>query len=158
MNRTTYTLEQSAEQAGSAMACDLLNELLQLKDQPQSKALQAIHDKLYTLSMLQPFDCAAAGFAVALVDVLQIGIANLPAVGEQEATPQTTPNPQSVYQHPEGAAILFHADGMYLACHHDIEGDRDDFILVNIGPDGLIQLGQTLIAIGHGINKKVDVQ
>ena len=77
MSRTTYTLAQSAEHAGNLMGSDLINELLQLKGKPQIESLQAVHDKIYALSMLQPFDAAAGGFAVALVNVLQIGIANL---------------------------------------------------------------------------------
>lgn len=85
MNRTTYTLAQSAEHAGNLMGSDLVNELLQLKGKPQAEALQAVHDKVYALSMLQPFDAAAGGFAVALVNVLQIGVANLEqwAAGEE---------------------------------------------------------------------------
>ena len=78
MNRTTYTIEQSAEQAGNLMGSDLIDELLQIEGKPQAESLQAIHDKIYALSMLQPFDAAAGGFAVALVNVLQVGIANLP--------------------------------------------------------------------------------
>jgi hypothetical protein len=80
MNRTPYTTEQSAEHAGCIMGHDLLNELLQMKGKPQSFALQALHDKIYALSVVQPFDAAAGGFAVALVNTLQIGVANLPRV------------------------------------------------------------------------------
>lgn len=78
MSRTTYTLAQLAEHAGNSMGNDLINELLQLKGKPQAEALQAVRDKIYALSMLTPFDAAAGGFAVALVNVLQIGITNLP--------------------------------------------------------------------------------
>ena len=84
MSRTTYTLEQSAEHAGCSMGHDLLNEVLPLKHKPQSLALQAVHDKIYALSMVQPFDAAAGGFAVALVNTLQIGVANLPKVEADE--------------------------------------------------------------------------
>ena len=78
------TPEQTAEQEGSIMGLDLLNELLQLKQKPQSLALQAVHDKIHALSMVQPFDAAAGGFAVALVNTLQIGVANLPKVEADE--------------------------------------------------------------------------
>ncbi len=84
MSRTTYTLEQSAEHAGCLMGHDLLNELLKVKGLPQSYALSAMHDKIYALSMIQPFDAAAGGFAVALVNVLQIGIANLPKMEAEQ--------------------------------------------------------------------------
>ena len=78
MTGTTYTPEQTAEHAGAIMAQDLVNELLQMKAMPQSFALKAVHDKIYALSKVQPFDAAAGGFAVGLVNVLQIGVANLP--------------------------------------------------------------------------------
>lgn len=42
MNRTTYTIEQSAEQAGSLMGNDLVNELLQLKGKTQIESLQPV--------------------------------------------------------------------------------------------------------------------
>jgi hypothetical protein len=80
----TRTPEQTAEQEGAIMGLDLVNELLQLKHKPQSLALQAVHDKIYALSMVQPFDAAAGGFAVALVNTLQIGIANLSKVEAEE--------------------------------------------------------------------------
>ncbi len=74
----------TAEQEGAIMGFDLVDELLQLKHKPQSSAMQAIHDKIYALSMVQPFDAAAGGFAVALVNTLQIGIANLPKMEADE--------------------------------------------------------------------------
>ena len=86
MTSTTYTPEQDAEHPGYRMGNDLLNELLTFKqfDAPQTYALRAVHDKLHALSKLEPFDAAAGGFAVALVNVLQIGVANLPKAEAEE--------------------------------------------------------------------------
>lgn len=67
-----------SERAGAVMGCDLLAELLVLHGHPQAKALQAVHDKLHALSKLEHFDSAAGGFAAAIVNVLEVGIAHLP--------------------------------------------------------------------------------
>lgn len=85
MSRPQYTPEQDAEHTGCSMGRDLLNDLLNFErlNAPQTYALRAIHDKLHALSKVEPFDNAAGGFAVALLNVLQIGIANLPK-GEAE--------------------------------------------------------------------------
>ena len=86
MSTRQYTPEQNAEHAGCLMGRDLLNDLLKFEqfNAPQTYALSAIHDKLHALSKVEPFDNAAGGFAVALLNVLQIGIANLPKVGAEE--------------------------------------------------------------------------
>ena len=72
------------ERAGAAMGYDLLDELLELRGRPQAEALQAIHDKLHALFMLEHADSAAGGFAVALVNVLEVGVANLPKTDDDE--------------------------------------------------------------------------
>ena len=69
----------TSERAGAVMGLDLINELLAVQGKPQAEAFRAIHDKLYALSKLEQFDAAAGGFAGAVVNVLEIGIANLPA-------------------------------------------------------------------------------
>ena len=68
----------TSEQAGAGMANDLINELLAVRGKPQSEAFRAIRDKLHALSKLENFESAAGGFAGAVVNVLQIGVANLP--------------------------------------------------------------------------------
>ena len=68
----------TSEQAGASMGLDLINELLAVRGKPQSEAFRAIRDKLYALSKLKHFDSAAGGFAGAVANVLQIGVANLP--------------------------------------------------------------------------------
>ncbi len=77
--------KQLYERAGAAMGAALLNELLALRDRPQAEALRAVRDKLRELSKLQDADSAATGFAVAIVNVLQVGVANLPKADAWEA-------------------------------------------------------------------------
>ena len=68
----------TSEQAGAGMGLDLINELLAVRGKPQSEAFRAIRDKLHALSKLEDLESAAGGFAGAIVDVLQIGVANIP--------------------------------------------------------------------------------
>ena len=68
----------TSEQAGAGMGLDLINELLAVRGKPQAEAFRAIRDKLHALSKLEDFESAAGGFAGAVVNVLQIGVANIP--------------------------------------------------------------------------------
>ena len=68
----------TSERAGAGMGFDLIDELFALRGKPQAEAFRAIHAKLYALSKLEHFDSAAGGFAGAVVNVLEIGISNLP--------------------------------------------------------------------------------
>ena len=68
----------ASERAGAGMGFDLVDELFALRGRPQAEAFRALHDKLLALSKLEHFDSAAGGFAGAVVNVLEIGIANLP--------------------------------------------------------------------------------
>lgn len=75
----------TSERAGAGMGNDLINELLAVRGEPQREAFRAIHAKLYDLSKLEHFDSAAGGFAGAVVNVLQIGVANIPMFeGDEE--------------------------------------------------------------------------
>ena len=77
--------ELTSERVGAGMGNDLINELLAVQGQPQREAFRALRDKLYALSKLEHFDSAAGGFAGAVVNVLQIGIANIPTFeGDEE--------------------------------------------------------------------------
>ncbi|MDX9843722.1 MAG: hypothetical protein RBT42_08185 [Aquabacterium sp.] len=67
-----------SEQAGAAIGAALLDELLALRGSSQAEALRAVHDALHALSKLEHADSAAGGFAVAIVNVLEVGIANMP--------------------------------------------------------------------------------
>lgn len=75
--------DDAAECAGSELGHDLVQELCALRGQPQADALRTIHGKLQALGKIEPFDRAAGGFAVALVNLLEVGIANLPKVEAQ---------------------------------------------------------------------------
>jgi len=77
--------KQAYERAGAAMGAALVDELLALRDRPQAESLRAVHDQLRELSKLQDADSAAAGFAAAIVNVLELGIANLPKADAWEA-------------------------------------------------------------------------
>lgn len=68
----------TSERAGAVMGNDLVDELLVLRGRPQAEAFRALHDKLLALSKLEHFDSAAGGFAGAVVNVLEVGVANLP--------------------------------------------------------------------------------
>ena len=74
----------TSERAGAGMGFDLIDELFALRGKPQAEAFHAIHAKLYALSKLEHFDSAAGGFAGAVVNVLQIGIANLPKLERED--------------------------------------------------------------------------
>lgn len=79
-----HEMELAAERQGAELGHELIQELLQLKGLPQAFPLLALHNKLYELRRIDPFDAAAGGFAVALVNVLEIGIANLPEFSSDE--------------------------------------------------------------------------
>ena len=70
--------KSTSEQPGAGMGLDLINELLAVRGKAQAEALRAIRDKLHVLSKLKHFDSAAGGFAGAVMNVLEIGIANIP--------------------------------------------------------------------------------
>ncbi|MEO6321162.1 MAG: hypothetical protein ABIR56_10790 [Polaromonas sp.] len=68
----------TSERAGAVMGHDLINELLAVRGEPQREAFRTIHDKLYALFKLEHFESAAGGIGGAVVNVLEIGISNLP--------------------------------------------------------------------------------
>lgn len=76
--------DEAAECAGAALGSDLVQELCTLRGQSQAVALRTIHKKLQALGKLEPFDRAAGGFAVAVVSLLEVGIANLPKLEAEE--------------------------------------------------------------------------
>ena len=80
MSRVTYTAAECAEQAGSLIASNFLNAILNAHSQAESMA--ALHKALLDLQRLPHHKRAAGGFAVALVNVLEIGLQNLPKVAE----------------------------------------------------------------------------
>ena len=72
----------TTERAGAELGHALLAELLALRGHPQSEAFRAVRDKLTELHKLEHFDSAAGGFAAAIVNVREVGSANLPKFGE----------------------------------------------------------------------------
>ena len=85
IGQALITVRDTSERAGAAMGLELINELLAVRGEPQAEAFRAIHDKLCALSKLEQFDAAAGGFAGAVVNVLQIGVANIPTFeGDEE--------------------------------------------------------------------------
>lgn len=67
-----------SERAGAALGHALMQELMALRGMPQALAFQAVRGKLRTLAGMTHADAAAGGFAAALVNALEVGIANLP--------------------------------------------------------------------------------
>jgi hypothetical protein len=80
-DHTTFTAADIAEQAGAAIAHTALNAMLAVDTQAKHYAIlkAAIRD----ITKLQHPDRAAGGFALALVNVIEVGLKNLPKGGEQ---------------------------------------------------------------------------
>ena len=72
-----------SEQAGSQLGGELVHELFSLRGRPQGEALSAVHDALLALANMEAHtERACGGFAAALVNVLEVGVANLPKKSE----------------------------------------------------------------------------
>ena len=69
---------RNSERAGYALGRDLVREIAALRGRLPEDSLCAAHDKLHALSKLEEADFAAGGFASAIIDVLEAGIASLP--------------------------------------------------------------------------------
>ena len=76
----TYTAGDCAEIAGSDIGRALLNDTLAADSQAQRAIL--IQSAIVKVARLEHQDRAAAGFAVALVNVLEIGLQHLPKGGK----------------------------------------------------------------------------
>ena len=70
-----------AEMAGGAIGSALLNDLMAADNQGLRSGL--IKSAILNLATLQDHDRAAGGFAVAIVNALEIGLQHLPKGGEQ---------------------------------------------------------------------------
>lgn len=75
MSRSNY-----AESCGAELGLALIQALHKLRDQPQSENFLMVAGALSDLTLFKDehIESAAAGFAGSLVDVLMVGIANLP--------------------------------------------------------------------------------
>lgn len=80
IERASGEKHDAAERAGGALGNALMDDLIVLLTQEcdQAAGISAIQESLGTLITLEPFERAAGGFAVALVNVLQIGLMHLP--------------------------------------------------------------------------------
>ena len=78
LEHATTAAQDESERAGAALGTDLVRELFALRGRPQAEAFHAVHDKLHALSKLEHADSAAGGFAGVIVNVMELGIANLP--------------------------------------------------------------------------------
>ena len=74
----TTEAQNEAERAGAALGTDLSRELFALRGRPQAETFRAVNEALRALTKLEHGDSAAGGFAAAIVNVLELGIANLP--------------------------------------------------------------------------------
>ena len=75
MSRSNY-----AESSGAELGLALIQALHKLRDQPQDENFLMVAGALGVLTLFKDehIEAAAAGFAGSLVDVLMVGIANLP--------------------------------------------------------------------------------
>ena len=75
-----FTEGDCAEHAGNLLANNVLNDFLDCGTQAEKIVL--LMEALQSLATLQHHDRAAAGFAVGLVNVLEVGLQHLPKGGE----------------------------------------------------------------------------
>lgn len=80
LSREAFTVGDCAEQAGHAIASDCLDAMLGAGTQAERCAI--LHTALTDLAKMPHHDRAVAGFVVGLVNVLSVGLANLPKVAE----------------------------------------------------------------------------
>ena len=78
LEHATTTAQEESERAGAALGTDLSRELFALRGRPQAETFRAVREALRALVKLEHGDSAAGGFAGAIVNVLELGIANLP--------------------------------------------------------------------------------
>ncbi|WP_132750522.1 hypothetical protein [Simplicispira metamorpha] len=78
LEHATTAAQEESERAGAALGTDLSSELFALRGRPQAETFRAVNEALRALVKLEHPDSAAGGFAAAIVNVLELGIANLP--------------------------------------------------------------------------------
>ena len=74
----TTEAQNEAERAGAALGSDLAQALFALRGRPQAETFRAVNESLRALVKLEHPDSAAGGFAAAIVNLLELGVANLP--------------------------------------------------------------------------------
>ena len=78
LEHATTTAQEESERAGAALGTDLSRELFALRGRPQAETFRAVREALCALVKLEHGDSAAGGFAGAIVNLLELGTANLP--------------------------------------------------------------------------------
>ena len=82
----TTEAQNEAERAGAALGSDLVQALFEIRRHSnQEVAFYAVHEALRAMVKLEHPDSAAGGFAAAIVNVLELGIANLPRCDKETA-------------------------------------------------------------------------
>ena len=82
LEHATTAAQDESERAGAALGTDLVKALFALCGRPEYEAFRAVNEALRALVRLEHGDSAAAGFAGAIVNVLELGIASLPQFDE----------------------------------------------------------------------------
>ena len=82
LEHATTAAQDESERAGAALGTDLVKALFALCGRPEYEAFRAVNDALRALVKLEHGDSAAGGFAGAIVNVLELGIASLPQCDE----------------------------------------------------------------------------
>ena len=75
--------QDESEKAGAELGLDLVQELYELRGRPQAEAFKALRHALLALVKLDYPESACGGFAGAVANVLEIGMAHL-TKGEPE--------------------------------------------------------------------------
>ena len=78
LEHATTTAQEESERAGAALGTDLSRELFALRGRPQAETFRAVNEALRALTKLEHPDSAAGGFSGAIVNLLELGTANLP--------------------------------------------------------------------------------
>ena len=77
------TAQDESEKDGAELGMDLVQELFELRGCPQAESFKVLRRALLELAKLEYPESACGGFAGAVVNVLEIGIAHL-SEGESE--------------------------------------------------------------------------
>ena len=83
LEQAVAAAQDESEKAGAELGMDLVQELFDLRGRPQAESFKALHRALLELVTLEHPESACEGFAYQVVNVLELGIANLPK-GEPE--------------------------------------------------------------------------
>ena len=83
LEQAVAAAQDESEKAGAELGLDLVQELLELRGHPQAESFKALHRALLELVKLEYTESACGGFAGAVVNVLEIGMAHL-SEGEPE--------------------------------------------------------------------------